>query len=427
MRAAAVLFFAFAAVAQDETTIATLPERFDAESIVVNRDNSGAAFKFKEHGNWFVNVNGSRSEAFERIDRVVFNGAIAFRCMRAGKWTVVYWKPPFAPEDAVSFELYPRVEEPVLSPNGSRVAFRAARGGDAFIVTNDGIGEDFDDVTSDPIFSPDSTTMIYRAIRNDRTFVVINGTKSEDYDAAEGFTFSRDGKSYAYAARKGGKWFLVTNAQAGKPARFDRLRDPVFSPDGARVAFTAQAGGKWAVHNSGKKGEDFDEVSAPVFSPDCKTLAYLGMREGKRFAVVGGESTECGGAGGFTFNEDGRKCAYRIHIGEKWKICGDEEEFDEIDSISATGEVVAFRGRIGTKWYAVVDGKKGAEFELVDRLTLSPDKKKCAYIAFQNKKWFLMLNEKKSEPYDGVWNPIFDGSRFSYVVRKEKKILGMSQ
>lgn len=54
------------------------------------------------------------------------------------------------------------------------------------------------------------------------------------------FTFSPDGKTVAYYARKPAKWFVVVGEKKGED--FDGVRAPTFSPDGRKVAFGARKG-----------------------------------------------------------------------------------------------------------------------------------------------------------------------------------------
>jgi len=87
------------------------------------------------------------------------------------------------------------------------------------------------------------------------------------------FRVSPDCKRIAYAATKGGKFFIVVDGQEDKTS-YDNVSSPLFSPDSQRVAYTARDGDKVFVVVDGVESKRYDRVGHPVFSDDSQRLAY---------------------------------------------------------------------------------------------------------------------------------------------------------
>ncbi len=222
-----------------------------------------------------------------------------------------------------------------------------------------------------PLFSPDSRRVAYkRKLRGKHAIVVLEGpweepgelaaTSGPDFDQVGLPVFSPNGSTLAYAAKRGGKWFLVVGDKHGP--RFDQVAHPVFSPDGSALAYAAKRGGKWFLVVGEKHGPEFYKVWRPHFSPDSRTVAYAAT------------------------------------ITEVWLF-----------SVRRTSRIVT----------VVVGGKPGPEFVAVDHPVFSPDGSLVAYAAKKDhadEKWFLVVGDKRGPELDGVWSPVFspDGSKVAY-------------
>ena len=224
--------------------------------------------------------------------------------------------------------------------------------------------EQFDEVEiNSPVLSADGKSLAYAARKGEKWFVVEGNKQSGGYDKARDLAFSHDGMHLAYAAQKGGKWFAVIDGWEGE--QFDEVRVlttnfgiSAFSPDGNRVAYAARRGGKWFMVADGQSGPAFDSVLGPFFSSDSSHLFYLAETGGKQLAVVDGHT-----AG----------------------------EFDQIDDryeliLGPGGKHVAYRARIGEKQMVVADGLVGPEFYVVDPPIFSPDGDRIAYQASRSPK-----------------------------------------
>lgn len=121
--------------------------------------------------------------------------------------------------------------------------------------------------------SPDYSKVAYRAKAGGKMFVVINGEKQVDFDEVRYLTFSRDGSKLAYAAKLKDRWFIMTGDEKGP--EFDKVGPPVFSPEGNRLAYAAELKKKEFLVVDRNKGEEFDDISSPIFSPDGNTVAFV--------------------------------------------------------------------------------------------------------------------------------------------------------
>lgn len=132
--------------------------------------------------------------------------------------------------------------------------------------------------------SPDYSRVAYRAKAGGKVFAVVNDKKGPDFDDVRYATFSPDGSKLAYAARLNKRWFIVTGDEKGP--EFDAVGPPVFSPDGGRLAYGAESAKKEFLMVDGRKGQEFDDISSPVFSPDGQTLAFVARPAGSKTAAL---------------------------------------------------------------------------------------------------------------------------------------------
>lgn len=99
--------------------------------------------------------------------------------------------------------------------------------------------------------SADGKTLAYRQWKSQRrgigpAWIVVPGSASESFESAGRPVINAAGK-IAYAAKAGGRWFVV--AGAARSEEFDFVWDPVFSADGTKIAFGARKGAElwWKV------------------------------------------------------------------------------------------------------------------------------------------------------------------------------------
>jgi len=124
--------------------------------------------------------------------------------------------------------------------------------------------------------------------RGDRQLVLRDGRPEPEYDRVGEISFSEDGSSLAYEARRGEERFLVVDGQELP------LKATIFpgslklGPDNRRLALVAQAGSQWQVLVDGCPGPPFDFIftDSLKFSPDGRRFGYLALKEAKLQVVV---------------------------------------------------------------------------------------------------------------------------------------------
>jgi len=214
--------------------------------------------------------------------------------------------------------------------------------------------------------------------------------------------FSLDGTRAACVVRMGMKWSVFIDDLPCKD--YDEASWPVFSPDGRRVAYCAKTDDKWSCVIDGQLGPPQQYVSNPVFSPDSQRVAYIDdVDDGQAscYVVLDGKTglkyTSIIGLNSFCpFSPDSKRFAY---IGLNADRQSDGVRF---------------------KWSLVVDGKPGPVFDdlAVNTPIFSPDSKRTAYVASQNKKSFVVVDNQAGPKYETILGgPVFspNSARVAYM------------
>jgi Tol biopolymer transport system component len=194
---------------------------------------------------------------------------------------------------------------PVLSPDGTKVAFHSVRGAysNIYIMNVDGTGEtnltQAKGLDRDPEFSPDGSQITFESDRADTSKIYIinlDGTGEANLtdDAAMEFSpiFSPDGSKIAYTSHRDGSGEIyIIDKSDGTPKRLTytkaKNRKPVFSPDSRKIAFQSNRDGNSEIYiiNVDGTGEmnltnAVGDDTSPVFSPDGRKIAFVAMRHG---------------------------------------------------------------------------------------------------------------------------------------------------
>jgi dipeptidyl aminopeptidase/acylaminoacyl peptidase len=161
--------------------------------------------------------------------------------------------------------------------------------------------------------------------------------------------------------------------------------------NGCRIAWAERRGAKWAVVIDGQAGPEYDGIGDITFSFDGKHVAYGARRNkwfvsNKWFVVVDSQvGSEYDGIGDIFFSPDGKHAAYGARR-NKWFV--------------------------SNKWFVVVDGQAGPEHDGIRDITFSLDGKHVAYGARRSKwlvnKWFVVVDSQPGPEYDGIMcGPVF--------------------
>ncbi len=223
---------------------------------------------------------------------------VASTAMRNGEWHVLL--------DDKSVAKGPFLKEPSLSANGKRWAYARLRtpAGSApapgappamaWEVAGPGgtLGARYDSAGS-PVISPNGGKVAFKAARGGKVGLAVDDEPARlDWDFVSTAVWSRDGKRLACAVAtgcqldptwlvscegdgsvQGGQWRLLVDGEA-RGEQWDEIRDLTFSDDGEFLACRARQDGKWRIACGERSSDAFDCVGPPRFAPDGRLVAF---------------------------------------------------------------------------------------------------------------------------------------------------------
>jgi hypothetical protein len=265
---------------------------------------------------------------------------------------------------------YEGVGEPVLSPDGSSVAFVAMEGSRSFIVL-DGrtVTPPNENDFGSPVFAPNGNTLAY-SVRHDEKWMVRHGDRQvgDRYDGVKYLSFAPVTGSLVFLAKVGTAWFLVKDGTPWGP-RYDLkemgwIQDVTLSPDGESVAFITRDGDSARREYSAYKDfalvtEEYSPMGPPVFGPTAATLVFPSKEGSTWFLVWNGERRDITPApeaiSHIVIAPSGQSVACWVRRGKHWYVHqGRGEVFGPVDkpvsiSCKGSGELLAVgvsRGRV---------------------------------------------------------------------------------
>jgi len=141
------------------------------------------------------------------------------------------------------------------------------------------------------VFSPDGSRFAYSARRGGKSRVVCDGKVVAVNNPTGPLTFSPDSRHLALAAWHGDKWSIVCDGREGPG--FDRTKGPyagpgrpVFSPDSRHLAYRADRGDKRFVVVDGMEGPEHKLVLIPQKPCEAKGKLRYVVGDGKRAWLV---------------------------------------------------------------------------------------------------------------------------------------------
>ncbi len=257
-------------------------------------------------------------------------------------------------------------------------------------------------ITDSPSFTPiyDSSGALVWVARSGNHFAVyVDRKRGALYDEVTQPTFGADGKTVAYAARRGKKWYTVIGEKRQSKSFASRLTGLQLAADGKTLAFSAPSTrGKRYVQIGRKKGPTFDGIRGLQFVPGTKTVAYIGTYRAKakgrrdidHVVFRGRKGPACSLAvrAELTFSPDGKRVAYFSSLG-------------------------------GGKRYVIDGDRRHGPYTVAESLTFSPDSSGLAYLVTRggtpsyNRN--LVVGDRTIEKVRGPIQFSADGKKIAYV------------
>lgn len=175
------------------------------------------------------------------------------------------------------------VGRPALSRDGRVIAFKATRDDEEWFVRIGERDEPAGDSVTDPVVTPDGSTVAYAGRRNRQWFLKVNG-KETPIDGKPYFVFiSPDGREAGWVEERpipggGAKMRVIASGKTGEA--FGLVGTPVFSPTESLVTYGAEEEKRKYVVIGERKIETPNRIGDPVFSPDGRRIGY-GSRIGR--------------------------------------------------------------------------------------------------------------------------------------------------
>ncbi|MBI5740786.1 MAG: hypothetical protein HZA16_08690 [Nitrospirae bacterium] len=392
-----------------ETSVQGRPEYFH---IVFNEKGRGVAYIAERSGKSYVSFNGRPGKSYQGI------GAMS------------------------------------VSPDGMRIAY-GAQAGEKWRMVVDGSEGTFFDEVGEPLFSDDSRHIAYQARSGDKWRMVLDGKMSAECASFYGRPyFSNDSNEILYVenTEEGGKVRLIVSDLLFKDQQVKTLRAGLVAVnrDKSRIAVSFERNGKQGVMEFSfaetekvKEGRQYDAVLDLAFASDGVSTVYIALGGGKRLIVINdreeplpdGETT-----GQPVVSRDNNTAGIIMSSGDGFflheafvKDGAKKKKYEEAADLvyGRDGGMHAYTARRGDKWFVVVNGKEGPEFDRVVTPALSTDGKYLVYRARKDGGRFVVVADpdgrtlNRHPAYEQVFQPVFtaDGKSIAYGVKDGNKLI----
>jgi dipeptidyl aminopeptidase/acylaminoacyl peptidase len=273
----------------------------------------------------------------------------------------------------------------------------------------------------------------YVGRRGKKQLVVVDGVEQREYDRIEIPVFSPGGEHFAYAAGDIGRWAGVVLDGAETRAT-DESGFPTavtFSPNGKRVAYVERNRDHCRVVVDRVAGKAYDRVTGLAFAADSNTLAYRARMLDRTECVVVGdaEGTHYAHVGEPVFCPSTGKVAYVANYRGKWWIVvggmeGAEYDYDNVGNgdpvFSPDGSRLAYAAARGKSWFMVVDGVEGERFDRITPIEFSQDGSRFLYAGMRGGKHIVVIDGVAGSEYDDLGHLTLtrDGARTAYLAKR---------
>jgi hypothetical protein len=310
--------------------VAVLPEGVEAGPIAFAADGSFAAYCVREGESFRLVVGDWRSRPSSGPIFPVLSkrGPEVFYAIHTERYVFQIFD-----RDRALFEVrmdadtglgipgVPSGDGKVLAPTS-----RNARTGVSAVLLNGKVQKSYKGEISSPVLSDDGSVVAFALENDDGHRVVVNDVSGPVYDFVTSPVLSADGKTVAYGAELDGKAFLV-HGERKIPLPQPAL-GVFMTPDGKSLGYWRAVkradGKKCAQVIVGKAtGPELADIQAPSFHPGGKHWTYRGESLAKfPCVIINNRLIEAPGLQGMpTFTDEGRKVGYGIRQGRDlvWK------------------------------------------------------------------------------------------------------------
>lgn len=331
-----------------------------------------------------------------------------------GKLVYTAWKSkkPLVVVNGVEGPQFDVVQEPVISPDGSRIAYVVGQGLNiAGELTTPG-GCTTEECVR--IFTDMAGRQLKR--RAYTYFAVADGVMSVPYDEILDLVYSENSKGFGFLGRRDDRWYTVINGKEGSP--YDEVRGLAFSPDGSEYAFAARTGNVWSLVKNGAEIAKLGTAVGDTFLYDFASDTFAYADPTRKFFV--GDAVQQQAVPGFFVEMDptGKQAALLRKAGADAQVV----LYDIASGVETAGEPAA----------SVVQSLFSAGASS-SKLEFSPDGMHSAYplniqvdgAPYQQ----MVIDGVRQLPYASVGNPVFspDGLLVAYAATALDPLSGVER
>lgn len=344
-----------------------------------------------------------------------------------------------------------------LSPDGRRVSYRCDMGTKQQMVI-DGIKKQVYDNVRNQVYSPDSRHLAYLAQLGEKFRIILDDRIVDECSGVNDLTFSNDSMKLMYISRTEGlpqARFVLFDLKTGKKVVKECLDAPyVYHRKTERIVLTVVEGDKQRLVDFTIASPDkvnrtglYDLITNISIGADGKYVAFIAHRGAGRYLVANGREErlpdklgvngppqvrpDLKGAGIILATAERYNNRYAFHqalIGGSAK----KTWYDKAQDLVYGGKSsVAYAAKRGEKWFVVMDGKEGPEFDMVVTPMFSPDGRKLVYRARDKGKRFVVVadvatrDHRRQPEYEMVFQAAFtdDGRSVAYGVKDGNQLV----
>ena len=315
--------------------------------------------------------------------------------------------------DGVEGKAYDVVSNLTFSPDGKRLAYWGMTRTNVMVVVDgkEAKAPVFASYGEAPLFSPDSRHLAFGGGWGySRGVVVMDDRIGQVYPALGELRFSPDSQHFAYMATRDDKTNVIVLDGKEIPVPDEVVESTfTFSPDGRRFAYGLGLPPKSRYVVDGQAGPVFTGVGDCYFSPDSRRLAYAARRGSESLVILDGKEVASGEGtldGTVVFSPDSRRFTVGQGRGGKSWLKADDREFGPYDELglaavifSPDSRTFAYAACRESKWMIIVDGKESIGWESAGGHVFSPDSQHSAYWAKRGGAWCVVLDGAAGKAY----------------------------